>query len=91
MKYDYHGNKHSLFIGGLKYGTLEDDIVRKIESIGIADIIDVKLSRDKCLNKYAEVNLFSIKSVEIVKKKYPDKENVFSYIDITFIYPVNFL
>ena len=61
------------FFGGLKYDTLEDDIVRKIESIGITDIIDVKLNTDKCLNKYAEVNLFSMKSVEIIKENYRDK------------------
>ena len=79
LKYDYHGNKYSLFIGGLKHDTCEDDIVMKIENVGVSDIIDVKLYGDRYLNKYAEVNLFSIKSVEIIKEYYPDKENVFPY------------
>ena len=57
----------SLSIGGLEHDTCKDDIAKKIENIGVTDIIDVKLNRDKYLNKYAEVNLFSIKSVEIVK------------------------
>ena len=76
LKYDYHGNKYSLFIGGLEHDTCEDDIVKKIENIGVTDIIDVKLNRDKYQNKYAQVNLFSIKSVVIIKERYPDKENV---------------
>ena len=79
LKYDYHGNKYSLFIVGLKHDTCEDDIVKKIESIGVTDIIDVTINRDKHLNKYAEINLFSLKSVEIVNERYPDKENVFPY------------
>ena len=79
LKYDYHGNKYSLFIGGLNHDTCENDIVKEFENIGVTDIIDVKLNKDECLNKYAEVNLFSINSVEIVKEKYPDKKNVFSY------------
>ena len=79
LKYDYKGNEYSLFIGGLNHDTSEDDIVKKIENIGVLDIIDVKLSSNKYQEKYAEVSLFSKQSVETIKESYTDKENVFSY------------
>ena len=70
IKHDYHGNKYSLFIGGLDPGTCEDKIVKKIESIGVADIIDVKIQRNEHLEskRYAEVHLFSTESVERIRE-----------------------
>ena len=81
LKYNYHGNKYSLFIGGLKLGTSEVDVVKKIESIGITDIIDVKIQRNEHLEskRYAEVHLFSIESVQRIKRKYMYYKNVYSF------------
>ena len=80
LKYNYHGNKYSLFIGGLDAGTSEVDIVKKIENIGVTDIIDVKIQRNELLEskRYAEVHLFSIESVQRIKSEYIDYKNVFS-------------
>ena len=44
LKYDYNGNKYSLFIGGLDRDTCEDDLVKKIKNIGVTEIINVKLN-----------------------------------------------
>ena len=81
LKYDYHGNKYSLFIGGLDPGTSEDEIVKNIESIGVTDIIDVKIQRNELLEskRYAEVHLFSIESIQRIKSGYIDHKNVFSF------------
>ena len=80
LKYDYHGNKYSLFIGGLDPGTSEDELMENIESIGVTDIIDVKIQRNELLEskRYAEVHLFSIESVQRIKSEYIDYKNVFS-------------
>ena len=72
LKHDYHGNKYSLFIGGLKHET-KDDVIKKLESMGVTDVIDVRVfvEVDRYrVTKYAEVHLFSIESVEMVKQKY---------------------
>ena len=69
LKYDYHGNKYSLFISGLDPGKIEVEIAKQIENIGVTDIIDVKMQNNKFLESYAEVNLFSIESVQR-KKEY---------------------
>ena len=79
LKYDYQGNEYSLFIGGLNHDTSEDDIMKKTKNIGVLDIIDVKLSSNKYQEKYAEVSLFSKRSIETIKESYPDKQNIFSY------------
>ena len=81
LKYSYYGNKYSLFIGGLDPLTSEVEIVREIESIGVTDIIDVKIQTHGILlsKRYAEVHLFSTLSVEIIKNKYPNCENVISF------------
>ena len=81
LKYDYHGNKYSLFIGGLDPGTSEVEIVKKIENIGVTDLVDAKIQRNKFLEskRYAEVHLFSIESVKLVKLRYPGKKNVFPF------------
>ena len=78
LKFDYHGNKYSLFIGGLNPNTDEDAIVEKIQQIGVTEIIDVKIIRDKrsYSKRYAEVNLFLINSVKIMKDKYSNCKNV---------------
>ena len=81
LKYDYHGNKYSLFIGGLDPGTSEVEIVKKIENVVVTDIIDVKIQRNEHLEskRYAEVHLFSIECVQRIKSGYIDHENVFSF------------
>ena len=80
LKYDYHGNKYSLFIGGLAPCMSEDELMENIESIGVTDIIDVKIQRNELLEskRYAEVHLFSIESVQRIKSEYIDYKNVFS-------------
>ena len=81
LKYDYHGNKYSLFIGGLDPGTSEVEIMKNIENIGVTDIIDVVVQRNNLLEskRYAEVHLFSIDSVKLIQDKYPGQKNVFSF------------
>ena len=81
LKYDYHGNKYSLFIGGLDPGTSEVEITKNIENIGVTDTIDVKILRDEHLEskRYAEVHFFSVESVQRIKSGYIDHKNVFSF------------
>ena len=88
LKYDYHGNKYSLFIGGLDPGTSEDELMENIESIGVTDIIDVKILKDERLKskRYAEVHLYSVESVQRIKSRYIDHKNVFSFNKTSKIY-----
>ena len=79
LKYDYHGNKYSLFISVLDPGKIEVEIAKQIENIGVTDIIDVKMQNNKFLESYAEVNLFSIESVQRIKKEYICSENIFPF------------
>ena len=81
LKYNYNGNKYSLFIGRLNLSMSEDDIIKKIESNGVTDIIDVKIQRNEQLEskRYAEVHLFSIKSVQRIRREYNRYKNVYSF------------
>ena len=79
LRHDFRGNKYSLFIGGLKHDT-KHDVIKKLESMGVTDVIDVRVfvevDRYRVV-KYAQVHLFSVESVEMIKKK---SEGVFEKV-----------